>query len=224
MPIGAVKPQFFESGSAFRHWLEGNGAEVQELWVGFYKKDSGKGGITYPEALDEALCFGWIDGVRKSVDADSFTIRFTPRRPKSVWSQVNLRHFERLKKLGRIEPSGLKAHADRDPAKSGSYSFENLPRHLAAEDEKQFKANKPAWSYFQAQPPSYQRVAIFWVTSAKREETRARRLAQLISDSASQRRLAMVAGKKQNVRPKDRQRLLRPGIASFQKIPLTACP
>ena len=196
MPIGEVKPRFFKSAADFRRWLEANCAKVRELWVGFYKKDSGKGGITYPEALDEALCFGWIDGVRRSWDADSFTIRFTPRRAKSVWSQVNLSHFERLKKLGRVTPPGLKAHAERDPANSGLYSFENLPRRLAAEDEKEFKANKSAWDFFQAQPPSYQKVTIFWVTSAKRAETQARRLAQLIADSASRRRLAMLAGKK----------------------------
>lgn len=189
MPIGEAKPRFFKSGADFRRWLEVNHAKVPELWVGFRKKVSGKGGITYPEALDEALCFGWIDGVRRSWDADSFTIRFTPRRAKSVWSQVNLHHFERLKMLRRVAPPGLKAHAERDPKKSGLYSFENLPRRLATADEKQFKANKAAWDFFQAQPPSYQRVAIFWVTSAKREETRARRLAQLIAVSAEGRRL-----------------------------------
>jgi uncharacterized protein YdeI (YjbR/CyaY-like superfamily) len=196
MPIGEAKPRFFKSAADFRRWLEVNYAKVRELWVGFYKKDSGKGGITYPEALDEALCYGWIDGVRRSWDAGSFTIRFTPRRAKSIWSLVNLRHFERLKKLGRVAPPGLKAHAERDPKKSGLYTFENLPRRLAAADEKLFKANKAAWDFFQAQPPSYQRVAIFWVTSAKREETQARRLALLIANSASGRRLAMLAGEK----------------------------
>lgn len=196
MPVGEVKPRFFESAAQFRLWLDANHAEVRELWVGFYKKDSGKGGMTYPEALDEALCFGWIDGVRKSVDAASFTIRFTPRRARSIWSQVNLRHFARLGKQGRITPTGLKVYAERDPAKSGLYSFENLPRRFAVADERQFKANKPAWEFFRAQPPSYQRVAIFWVTSAKRDETRARRLAHLIADSTDGRRLVMLAGKK----------------------------
>ena len=196
MPIGEAKPRFFGSAADFRRWLEANHAAFRELWVGFNKKASGKGGITYPEALDEALCFGWIDGVRKTVNADRFTIRFTPRRAGSVWSRVNLRHFERLKALDRVAPSGLKTHAQRDPAKSGLYSFENLPHRLAVADERRFKANRAAWRFFQAQPPGYQRVAIFWVTDAKREKTRARRLAQLISDSANGRRLANVARKK----------------------------
>src|ERR1041385_1510827 len=164
-----------------------------ELWVGFFKRDSGKGGLTYPEAVDEALCFGWIDGLKKRVDELSYTHRFTPRRPKSNWSRLNIRHVERLNKAGRMMPAGLKAYAAREPERSGAYSFENAPRKLPATDEKQFKTDKTAWEFFQRQPPGYQRMAIWWVVSAKKPETRARRLTQLISGSHSGRRIGQMS-------------------------------
>ena len=191
-----MKLKYFKTAADFRAWLESNHASASELWVGFYKKDSGKGGLTYAEAVDEALCFGWIDGIKKRVDEFSYTHRFTPRKPKSNWSLINIRHVERLKKAGRMMPAGLKAFAAREAAKSGVYSFENKPRQLSPELERQFKSDKNAWEFFQQQPPGYRRVASFWVMSAKQEETRARRLAQLISDSKQGRRLGMLSGRK----------------------------
>lgn len=189
-----MKVMFFKSSSEFRRWLEGNHALVTELWVGFYKKASGKTGITYAEAVDEALCFGWIDGVKKSVDAVSYTNRFTPRRSRSTWSLINTRRVEELKRLGRMMPAGFRAFQARDPRKSGIYSFENRPRKLDAVLERIFRANKDAWEFFRAQPPGYQRTASWWVMSAKKDETRLSRLARLIIDSENRRRLAVVSG------------------------------
>jgi uncharacterized protein YdeI (YjbR/CyaY-like superfamily) len=168
----------------FRKWLEKNHAKETELLVGFYKKDSGKPSVTYPEALDEALCFGWIDGVRRSFGGDAYTIRFTPRKPKSIWSNVNVRHVERLKKEGRMAPPGLKAYELKDPKRTGIYSFENRPRELAPAYEKEFRANKKAWEFFEKQPAGYKRLMVYRVMEAKQEETRQRRLDQLIEASA----------------------------------------
>ena len=191
-----MKISFFTSVVEFRLWLDANHHHTTELLVGFYKLDSGRGGITYTEALDEALCFGWIDGVRKRVDEVSYTIRFTPRKPRSIWSKVNLAHVERLQKSGRMLPAGLKAFEARTAARTGIYAFENAPRKLAATDERAFKANKKAWANFKQQAPYYQRVATWWVISAKKEETRARRLKQLIHDSENGRKLKQFLAKK----------------------------
>lgn len=190
-----MKLKHFKTAADFRAWLEVNHASTTELWIGFYKKDSGKGGITYAEALDEALCFGWIDGLKKRVDELSFTQRFTPRKPKSIWSRINIGHVARLTKAGSMRPAGVKAFAARTAAKSGVYSFENKPRELSPATKRQFKADKAAWNFFQQQPPGYRRIASFWIMSAKQEKTRQRRLAQLMSDSKQGRRLGMVAGK-----------------------------
>ena len=179
-----LKPSFFNSQSEFRRWLEKNHAKETELLVGFYKKGSGKASLTYPEALDEALCYGWIDGVRRSFGDDSYTIRFTPRKAKSIWSNVNVRHVERLKKEGRMAPAGLKAYELKDPKKTGIYAFENRPRELSPAYEKKFRANKKAWEFFEKQPPGYKRLMTYRVMEAKQEETRQRRLAQLIEASA----------------------------------------
>ena len=184
-----MKLKYFKAQTEFREWLEANHARRSELWIGFYKRDTGKGGLTYAEALDEALCFGWIDGVRKRVDALSFTQRFTPRKPRSNWSRININHVARLKKAGRMTPAGLKVFEAREPARTGVYSFENAPRKLGAADERQFKADEAAWQFFQLQPPGYQRLAIWYVVSARKPETRAKRLARLISDSRAGRRL-----------------------------------
>jgi uncharacterized protein YdeI (YjbR/CyaY-like superfamily) len=173
---------YFESGDAFRGWLQKNHDKSDELWVGFYKAGSGKTGITYREAVDQALCFGWIDGVRKAVDAKSYTNRFTPRRPRSIWSAVNLRRVEELTKLGLMHESGLAALGRRSEDRSRIYSFENT-REMDPEYESRFRANEKAWAYFEAQPPSYRRTVCHWVMSAVREETRLRRLAALIEDS-----------------------------------------
>jgi len=190
-----VNPCFFKSQVDFRKWLEKNHAKETELLVGFYKKDSGKPSITYPEALDEALCFGWIDGVRRSLGDEGYTIRFTPRKPKSIWSNVNVRHVERLKKEGRMAPAGLKAYELKDPTKTGIYSFENRPRELAPAYEKKFRANKKAWEFFESQPAGYKRLMIYRVMEAKQEETKERRLSQLIGASAKGERLGVLSTK-----------------------------
>jgi len=180
-----VKVKFFPSSTKFREWLQRHGSTTSELWVGFYQKSSGKATFTYPEAVDEALCNGWIDGVRKKVAADAYTVRFTPRRPGSQWSTVNIKRMQELATAGHVLPAGLKAFegAKRQARK---YSYEQ--RHSAAFDpgeEKRFRSNCKAWDFFQSQPPWYRRTATFWVISAKKEETRQRRLTTLITDSES---------------------------------------
>lgn len=186
-----MQVKFFKTPADWRKWLERNHDKVDELWVGFYKKDSGKPSLTWPESVDGALCFGWIDGVRKRIDEISYKIRFTPRRPKSIWSAINLKRVEELTKLGLMHESGLKVFQARDPKKSGQYSFEQeKPQQLDETYEKKLRANKRAWKFFQAQPPWYQRTSSFWVMSAKQEETRLRRLAILIDDSAHERSIA----------------------------------
>ena len=179
-----MEPKFFSTPEKFRQWLEKNHDGANELLVGFHKKDSGKKSITYAQALDQALCFGWIDGVRKSLDETSYTIRFTPRKTKSIWSNVNVRHVERLKKEGRMAEPGLKAYAQRDPKRTGIYAFENRPRVFSPEYEKKFRANKAAWEFFQTIPPSLRNNYIFWVMGAKKEETQLRRLELLIESAA----------------------------------------
>ena len=186
-----MQPKFFSSPVQFRQWLERNHDRTTELLVGFHKKSAGKKSITYAEALDEALCFGWIDGVRKSFNETSYTIRFTPRKPRSIWSNVNVKHVERLKKEGRMQPPGLAAYAQRDPERTGIYSFENRPRELSPEYEKIFRQNKAAWKFFQEQPPGYKRLLIFRTMSAKKEETRLRRLQQLIESSEKGKRMGI---------------------------------
>ena len=178
-----MQPKFFSTPEKFRQWLERNHDGATELLLGFHKKSSGEKSITYAEALDEALCFGWIDGVRRSFDETSYTIRFTPRKPRSIWSNMNVRHVERLKKEGRMQPPGLEAYDRRDAKRTGIYSFENRPRELAPAYDKTFRQNKAAWKFFQEQPPGYKRLMIFRTMSAKQEETRLRRLTQLIEAS-----------------------------------------
>jgi len=170
------------SAAEFREWLEAHYAEADELWVGFHKKDSGRPSITWPESVEEALCFGWIDGIRRSIDEARYAIRFTPRRPKSYWSAVNLRTVLRLIDAGRMRPAGMKVYEERDPARAEQYSFETR-RGLGPAEERVFKRNAKAWAYFQAQPPHYRRTTGWWVVSAKKEETRNRRLASLVECS-----------------------------------------
>jgi uncharacterized protein YdeI (YjbR/CyaY-like superfamily) len=184
--------KFFQLSSDLRHWLEEHHDRTTELWVGFYRKDSGKAGITYAEALDEALCFGWIDGVRKRLDDDSYTNRFTPRKPRSNWSEVNIKRAAELIRLGLMQPAGLKAFEARDEARSTQYSYEERTRGLDAAYEQRFRANPRAWDFFQVQPPSYRKTAGWWVMSAKREETRLKRLATLIDDSEQGRWIALL--------------------------------
>jgi uncharacterized protein YdeI (YjbR/CyaY-like superfamily) len=190
-----MDPHYFTSAAKSHHWLEKNHGTATELLAGIYKKSSGKPSITYQEALDEALCFGWIDGIRKSVDENRYTIRFTPRQPGSIWSNVNIKRANELSALGRMGPAGLATFEARKAEKPGVYSYENRLRQLNAEYEKRFRANKKAWAYFQARAPYYRRTASAWVMTAKKEETRLRRLAVLIEDSAHGRRLGIMGGK-----------------------------
>jgi uncharacterized protein YdeI (YjbR/CyaY-like superfamily) len=183
-----MKPIFFPSPAAWCAWLEEHHAETDELWVGFYKKSSGKPSITWPESVDGALCFGWIDGIRKSLDEISYVIRFTPRRARSIWSAINIKRVGQLTKLKLMRPAGLKAFAQRTGDRSEIYAYEQRKgAKLSAAYEKQFRANKKAWDFFRTQPPSYQRAASWWVISAKKEETRSKRLTRLIKDSEQQR-------------------------------------
>jgi uncharacterized protein YdeI (YjbR/CyaY-like superfamily) len=186
------RPRFFRTPAEFRAWLEKNHDATTELQVGFYKKASGRKGITYEEALDEALAFGWIDGITRRIDDERWTIRFTPRKPKSNWSLKNIRRVGELTKQGRMAPPGVRAFEGRDRSRDGTYSFEQPQPELGEDLEKRFRRNRKAWGFWEAQPPGYRRVATWWVTSAKREETRLRRLATLIEDSANGRRLAQL--------------------------------
>jgi uncharacterized protein YdeI (YjbR/CyaY-like superfamily) len=177
---------FFKTPAEFRAWLEQHHSSEQELLVGFYRKDSGKPSITWPESVDAALCYGWIDGVRRSIDEVSYQIRFTPRKPTSTWSAINIKRVAELSKLGLMDPAGIKAFAARKSDKSAIYAYEQ--RHNAkfpAPYEKRFRANKKAWAFFQQQPPWYRRTATYRVISAKQESTRLKRLARLILDSES---------------------------------------
>jgi uncharacterized protein YdeI (YjbR/CyaY-like superfamily) len=181
---------FFRSPSDFRKWLEQHHVTARELWVGYYKKNSGKRSITWPESVDEALCFGWIDGLRKTIDAQSYKIRFTPRQLKSNWSAVNIRRVGELMHEDRMRTAGLKAFELRAPERSGIYSYENRKAAVLNKSaEKQFRLSPAAWDFFQAQAASYRQTAIWWVLSAKQEETRQTRLKKLIGNSASGKRL-----------------------------------
>lgn len=184
-PNDIPKPRFFTTPAAFRRWLAKNHATATELWVGYYKKATGKPSITWHESVDQALCFGWIDGVRKSLDADRYMIRFTPRNPRSKWSAVNVKRAEELIRLGLMEQAGRKAFFRRDTARDIEYSYERAVAELPPEQVARFRANPDAWKFFQSQPPSYRKAATGWVVSAKRESTRDRRLATLIADSAA---------------------------------------
>lgn len=184
-----AKPRFFATPADWRAWLAEHHATESELLVGFYKVDSGKASITWKESVDEALSFGWIDGVRKRLDDESYTIRFTPRKARSIWSAINIRRAQELIEEGRMAPAGLAAFEARDESRMNRYSFENAPQELSPEFEKRFRAKKKAWAFFEAQPPGYRRVAIWLVVSAKKEETRERRLATLIDYSERGERL-----------------------------------
>jgi uncharacterized protein YdeI (YjbR/CyaY-like superfamily) len=179
-----MKPRFFAGPEEFRAWLEDNHHAATELLVGFHKKGSGKPSITWPESVEQALCFGWIDGVRRSLGDDSYTIRFTPRRSSSTWSRVNLEKVEELKSRGLMRPAGLRAYDERREARTGIYSYEQREAAaLPGEYEERLRANPAAWEFWTSRPPSYRKAAVWWVVSAKREETRERRLTRLIDDS-----------------------------------------
>lgn len=190
-----MEPTFFKTPGDLRRWLERNHASATELWIGMYRKASGKGGVTYKEALDEALCIGWIDGVRKRLDEESFVQRFTPRRPDSYWSAVNIKRAQELIEAGRMHATGLAAFERRDSLKAEKYSFERQNAKLDPGMEKRFRANPRAWAFFESQPPGYRRLIAHWVTSAKKEETRQRRLETLIKESAARRRVGLLSPK-----------------------------
>jgi uncharacterized protein YdeI (YjbR/CyaY-like superfamily) len=190
-----VKPTFFNSAREFRVWLAKHHAE-DELVLGFFKVASGKGGITHKEALDEALCYGWIDGVGKNLTIHSYSIRFSPRRSGSHWSRINIKRAHELKAAGLMHAVGLAAFERRDEGKTINYSYELRAAKLTPAFEKRFRSNKTAWVFFSSQAPSYQRGAKFFVMSAKKQETRARRLEILIRDSAAQRRLSITTASK----------------------------
>jgi uncharacterized protein YdeI (YjbR/CyaY-like superfamily) len=183
-----VKPTFFATTDELRAWLEENHATATELFVGFYKRGSGKPSITWQELVDEELCFGWIDGVRKGIDDLSYSNRITPRTQRSTWSAINIARVKELIALGRMHPAGLKAFERRTDERSAIYSYEQRKTaRLEPAAERSFRANKKSWAFFQAQPPSYRRAAVWWVIGAKREETREKRLATLIRDSQNGR-------------------------------------
>lgn len=184
-----MKPKFFTAAADFVAWLEKHHARQTELLVGFYKKDSGKASLTWPESVDAALRFGWIDGVRRRIDELSYSIRFTPRLARSHWSAVNIKRIQELAELQLLHPAGARAFEARVEARSAQASYEQKNVAFEGAQEKEFRASKVAWKFFQAQAPWYRRTATWWVISAKREDTRAKRLATLIADSAAQRTL-----------------------------------
>lgn len=191
-PTSGATPTFFTSPAKFRAWLEKHHATATELWVAYYKKHTGKRTIVWAEAVVEALCFGWIDGIAKSLGEDAHMNRFTPRKRGSIWSEINVRSAERLIAEGRMHPAGLAAFEARTANRTGIYAFEGKAAAFTAVEERRFKRDKAAWAYWTAAPPGYKRTAMHWVMSAKREETRAKRLATLIADSAAGLRIAQL--------------------------------
>ncbi len=183
---------FFASQGELRKWLAKNHDRLTEQWIGFYKKDSGKPSITWPESVDEALCFGWIDGIRKTIDDESYKIRFTPRKPRSIWSAVNINRADELIKLGLMTAAGLAEFKKRDEERSRVYSYERKTAEFDHASLTKFKKNKKAWNFFESQPPYYRRAVIHWVTSAKQTATREKHLATLIADSAAGLRIAQL--------------------------------
>ncbi|HKB90526.1 MAG TPA: YdeI/OmpD-associated family protein [Opitutaceae bacterium] len=181
---------YFKTPADFRSWFERHHASTSELWVGFYKKSSGTPSITWPESVDAALCFGWIDGVRKMIDAERYVIRFTPRKASSTWSSINHRRIQELIAQGLVQQAGLNAFERREEKKTGIYSYEQRKQQqFEPAHEKIFRKNKTAWTFFQAQPPGYRAILTWWVLSAKQEATRLKRLDKLIDESAHGRRM-----------------------------------
>ena len=186
----AADPVYFATPAGLRRWFGKHHATARELWVGYHRKSTGQASITWPESVDQALCFGWIDGIRKSVDQTRYKIRFTPRKPKSNWSAVNLKRAQELIDQGLMQPAGLKAFRARDVNRTNRYSFEQEAVEFDTAQQKLFRANRRAWAFFQAQPPGYRKTCTWWVLSAKQEATRRRRLETLIADSAAGQKIA----------------------------------
>jgi uncharacterized protein YdeI (YjbR/CyaY-like superfamily) len=184
-----MKPVFFADQYEFRKWLEENHDKEDELIVGFIKVNIPGFNMTWSESVDQALCFGWIDGIRRSIDEKRYCIRFTPRKPTSIWSKINIKKVEELTAKGLMRPSGIEAFGKMNPAKSSLYSFESEQKILPAAFESRFRAVNEAWTFFESQPPSYKKMMIHWVLSPKREETQLRRLEKLISESSNSRRI-----------------------------------
>lgn len=184
-----VSVTFFETQDGFRKWLESHHEKETELIVGFYKVDSGKPSMSWSQSVDQALCFGWIDGVRKSIDKESYSIRFTPRRNTSNWSAINIKKIEDLTKAGLMKPAGLKAFSLRKENKSEIYSYENGTIFLDSNYEIQFRENKKAWDFFMKQAPSYRKAIMRWIMSAMQEKTRQSRLEKTIKESEQQKRV-----------------------------------
>ena len=190
MKPAAPPPKFFATPAKWRAWLERHHASAAELWVGFHKTSSGKPSVTWPQSVEQALCFGWIDGKRQNVDESSYKIRFTPRKPTSIWSAINVAKVKELEALGLMHAAGLAAYRLRTDARTGVYSFERKEQAvLRPEEEAKLRANANAAAFFDAQAPWYQRVCRHWIVSAKKDETRAKRLAQLIADSQAGRKI-----------------------------------
>jgi uncharacterized protein YdeI (YjbR/CyaY-like superfamily) len=185
-----MKPTFFENPAEFRKWLERHHQTAKELLVGFRRTKSGLPSMTWPESVEEALCFGWIDGIRKSLDENSYTIRFTPRKPTSTWSAINVRKVQELIDAGRMTDAGLKAWEERGKSTRFGYTYSDFDRELGEDERKEFEKDDEAWQFFQSQPPSYRRQVGYWVMSAKRPETKEKRLRQLIKASNDRRRVA----------------------------------
>ena len=201
--MSGSKPRFFLTPGRFHAWLGKNHATKSELLVGFYKKDSGEPSLTWPQSVDEALCFGWIDGIRKRIDDRSYTIRFSPRKPGSIWSKVNIRRAQVLIEEGRMQPAGLAAYERRKENKSGIYSYEQRRPQLEEPYAGKLKQKKKAWQFFLAQPPSYRKAVSWWIVSARREETRLRRLEQLIDYSTKGERIPQYLSRKPSPRKRD---------------------
>jgi uncharacterized protein YdeI (YjbR/CyaY-like superfamily) len=183
-------PTYFETPAKLRAWFKRHHAKASELLLGYWKVGSGHASVTWPQSVDEALCVGWIDGVRRRIDDERYTIRFTPRRPGSVWSAINVKRVPELVAEGRMQPAGLAVFEARGEKHAEGYNFANRAEHFPPELEAAFRAERAAWAFFEAQPPGYRRTVIHWVTSAKQEPTRLKRLAMLIGDSAAGQRLA----------------------------------
>lgn len=184
--------QFFSSPEKFREWLDVNSTTCKEVWVGFYKTNTGKPSLTWSQSVDQALCYGWIDGIRKSLGDESYCIRFTPRNPKSIWSTVNIKKIEELTRLGLMKPAGTLLFEQRKEKNSGIYSFEQEAIEFTGEYLELFRKNEKAWNFFSSSANSYKKAATGWVLSAKQESTRKKRLETLISDSENNLRLAMM--------------------------------
>lgn len=191
-----MKAKFFSTQQKFRKWLKSNHENKEKLWVGYYKVATGLPSMTWSESVDQALCYGWIDGLRKSIDEKSYMIRFTPRRPNSTWSATNIKKVDELTEKGLMRPAGIKAAKNRSSKKSKLYSFEQKNVKLGKNYEKKIRDNDKAWQFFSSLTPSAKKMSTWWVMSAKKEETRFRRLEILIKHSAKGEKLPQIDWKK----------------------------